>query len=254
MRAQTGVPFAREAAQLVLGPEGIAAETARLSAIAGAELRRHHFEERYRSIDALLADVGATRVLEIAGGLSLRGLSLAQRQPVIYVDTDLPAMAETKTRLVAALDVGTLVGELRVRALDALDPAAFSAAIAELPPGDIAIVNEGLLMYLDAEEKRRLAGNIRDALVARGGVWITADIYLRGRRDPRIGRDERLRAFLSAHRVEDQKFESREAAEAFFTEAGFAILRRHAPRDDATRESWVVAPPRARHVTAAMAP
>lgn len=241
MRAQAGLPFARQAAELVLGAEGIAAEIARLSAVAGAELRRRHFEERYRSIDALLADAAATRVLEIAGGLSFRGLALAQRQPVVYVDTDLPAMAETKAGLVAALDAGPLVGELRVRALEALDPAAFRAAVAELPEGEIAIVNEGLLMYLDAEEKRRLAGNIRDALVARGGVWITADIYLRGR-DPRIGQDDRLRAFLAAHRVEDQKFDSREAAEAFFTEAGFAIQRRHAPRDDATRESWLVAP------------
>jgi O-methyltransferase involved in polyketide biosynthesis len=242
MRAQTGLPFARKAAEIALGAEGVAAETARLSAIPGAELRRRHFEERYRSIDALLAEVGATRVLELAAGLSFRGLALAQREPVVYVDTDLPAMVETKARLVAALDAGPLVGELRVRPLEALDPAAFRSAIAELPPGELAIVNEGLLMYLDPEEKRRLAGNIRDVLGARGGVWITADIYLRGQRDARIGQDDRLRNFLAAHRVEEQKFDSRDAAEAFFTDAGFAIQRRHSPRDDATRESWVVAP------------
>jgi O-methyltransferase involved in polyketide biosynthesis len=242
MRAQTGLPFARRAAELLLGTDGVAAGTARLSAIAGAELRVRHFEERYRSIDALLAEEGAARVLEIAGGLSFRGLALAQRHAVTYVDTDLPAMIESKTRLVAALDAGPLVGELRLRALDALDPEGFRAAVAELPPGSIAIVNEGLLMYLDPGEKRRLAASIREALVARGGVWITADIYLRGPPDPRIGQDDRLRDFLAAHRVEEQKFESRAAAEAFFAEAGFAIRHRRARSDDATRESWVVAP------------
>lgn len=92
----------------------------------------------------------------------------------------------------------------------------------------------------DLEEKRQLASNIRDALVARGGVWITADVYLRGPRDPRIGQDDRLRDFLAAHRVEEQKFDSWVVAEAFFAEAGFAIRRRHASGDDATRESWVV--------------
>ena len=240
MRAQTGLPFARTAAELLLGSDGVAAAIARLSAIAGAELRSRRFEDRYRSIDTLLSEVGATRVLEIASGLSFRGLALAQREAVFYVDTDLPAMAESKTRLVAALDVGPLVGELRVRALDALDAVGFRAAVAELPPGDVAIVNEGLLMYLDLEEKRQLASNIRDALVARGGVWITADIYLRGPRDPRIGQDDRLRDFLAAHRVEEQKFDSWVVAEAFFAEAGFAIRRRHAGGDDATRESWVV--------------
>lgn len=241
MRAQRDLPFARMAAELLLGSDGVTAATARLSAIDGAELRNRRFEERYRSIDTLLAEAGATRVLEIASGLSFRGLALAQREAVFYVDTDLPAMAESKTRLVPALDAGPLVGELRVRALDALDPVAFRAAVAELPPGAIAIVNEGLLMYLDPEEKRQLATNIRDALVARGGVWITADIYLRGVRDPRIGQDVRLREFLVAHRVEEQKFDSWVAAEAFFTEAGFTIQRRHAGPDDAARESWVVA-------------
>jgi len=242
MRAQTGLPFARPAAELLLGADGVAAEIERLSAIAGAELWMRHFAERYRSTDALLAESGATRILEIAGGMSFRGLALAQRQAVSYVDTDLPAMIEAKARIVAALAPGPLVGELRLEPLDALDPGAFAAAVELLPPGDIAIVNEGLLMYLDPDEKRRLASNVRAALAARGGRWITADVYLRGARDPRIGQDDRLRAFLAAHRVEEQKFESLAAAEAFFTETGFVVQRRHARGDDAIRETWVVAP------------
>jgi O-methyltransferase involved in polyketide biosynthesis len=242
MRAQTGLPFAHQAAELLLGTDGVAAEIARLTAIAGADLRRAHFQDRYRSIDTLLAESGATRILEIAGGLSFRGLALAQRQPISYLDTDLPAMAETKARIVAALDAGPLAGDLRVRALNALDTDDFRAAAAELPAGPFAIVNEGLLMYLDPDEKRRLASHIRDALTARGGgVWITADIYLRGATDARIGQDERLRAFLAAHKVEEQKFESRAAAEAFFTDAGLAIQRRLTRSPDAIRETWVLA-------------
>ena len=101
---------------------------------------------------------------------------------------------------------------------------------------------------LDCIEYRSQVAGIQAARAAAGGpgrarrVWITADIYLRGPRDPRIGQDDRLRDFLAAHRVEEQKFESRAAAEAFFAEAGFAIRHRRARSDDATRESWVVAP------------
>ena len=242
VRAQTELPFARRAAEILLGADRVDAEIARQAAITGAELRRRHFEDRYRSTDAVLAETGATRILEIAGGMSFRGLALAQRTAVAYVDTDLPGMIEAKARVVDALAAGPLVGELRLEPLDALDPAAFAAAVALLPAGDIAIVNEGLLMYLDPDEKRRLAANIHSALTARGGVWITADIYIRGARDPRIGQDDRLREFLAAHRVEEQKFESRAAAEAFFTETGFTIRRRHTRGDDATRETWLLAP------------
>src|ERR1043165_2407437 len=232
MRAQTGLPFARKAAELLMGAEGVAAEIERLSAIAGADLRRRHFEERYRSIETLLAESGATRVLELASGVSFRGLSLAQAQPVVYVDTDLPAMAENKAKIVAALEAGPLIGDLCIRPLNALDTDGFRDAVDELPGGSIAIVNEGLLMYLDPDEKQKLAGNIRDALVARGGVWITGDIYVRSARDPRIGQDDRLRDFLAKHRVEEQKFESRAAAEAFLVEAGFTVQRRLAPSED----------------------
>jgi O-methyltransferase involved in polyketide biosynthesis len=242
MRARTELPFARRAAERLLGEAAVSEEIARLSAMQGNELRLRHFEARYRSIDTLLADGGFTRVLELGGGLSFRGLALAQRAAVTYFDTDLPAMTLTKARLVGDLAEGPLVGDLRVRALDALDPDAFRDTVAELPDGPLAIVNEGLLVYLDPDEKRRLAANIRATLWARGGVWITADIYVRGPRDPRIERDERLAGFLAAHRVEDNKFESFEAAAAWVGDVGLAVGRRVVPAGDSTRQTWELVP------------
>ena len=64
--------------------------------------------------------------------------------------------------------------------LDALDSVAFRTAAARLAPGPLAILNEGLLIYLDDAEKSRLAANVREALGHYGGVWITADVYVRG--------------------------------------------------------------------------
>jgi O-methyltransferase involved in polyketide biosynthesis len=238
MRAQSDLPFARTAAEVLLGPERLEQDIARVAEPAGAELRLRHFVSRYRSIDTLLADSGATRVLELAGGLSLRGLAWAQRNAGTYLDTDLPDMVATKQRLIDELAVRPLTGELRIGELNALDADAFRAAVASVPAGPIAIVNEGLLMYLDDADKQRLAANVRDALVARGGVWITADIYIQIAGSSPVERTDRELEFLAAHRVEENKFASLAAAEAFFSAAGFAIVRRLP--SDGTRESWVV--------------
>jgi O-methyltransferase involved in polyketide biosynthesis len=242
MKSQTAIPFARAAAEALYGADGVARELAARMNLRGAELRLRHFEARYRSIDTLLAEVRATRILELGAGLSFRGLALAERQPVFSLDTDLLEMAATKARLVATLHPGPLVGNLRIAVLDALDADGFRAAVAELPPGPIAVVNEGLLMYLGPAEKARLAGHAREALLARGGVWITADVYVQSPPDARIEQSEQLRRFLEEHRVEENKFANWETAERFFIDQGLAIERRLSPSEDlgGTRESWVL--------------
>jgi O-methyltransferase involved in polyketide biosynthesis len=256
MRAQSDeLPFARRAAELVFGADALAAEHARLQALPGGDRRLRHFVERYRSIDTLLAGVDAATIVEIGAGWSLRGFAMTRENNVVYVDSDLPAVIEGKRALVAELMAAPSgqraeprAGDLKLRALDALEPGAIRTMVDELPAGGpIAIVNEGLLMYLDDNEKQRLAASIREALVARGGVWITADIYIplsalgiSPASLPAIGQDERLKHFLASHNVEENKFASFGAAEQFFAAAGFAISRRLAA--DPVRQSWVLSP------------
>ena len=73
-------------------------------ATPGAVGRRFHFEQRARSIDAAIDSLGSTRILELAAGLSFRGLDMAARRAdVIYLDTDLPEMTATKAGLVRRL-------------------------------------------------------------------------------------------------------------------------------------------------------
>lgn len=241
MRAGTALPYARAAAEQVFGVDGLAAEEARLAELPGTPLRRFHFEARFRSIDTLLTHVGATAIVEIAGGLSFRGLAMVEAAAVTYVDTDLPAMIETKRGLIDELGTAPRVGELRLAALDAMDGAALRAIVDALPPGPFAVVNEGLLMYLDAGEKQTLLANVRAALASRpGSAWITADIYVRVAHDPKILRDPKLAGFLAQHKVEDNKFGDRAEAEALFTGAGFSIAEKLAPPYDSSRESWVL--------------
>src|ERR1700722_18996640 len=156
VKAQTSLPFARQAAQLVWGTSAVEEAERETVATPGAVGRRFHFEQRARSIDAAIESLGSTRILEVAAGLSFRGLDLAARRAdVIYLDTDLPPMAATKADLVRRLHPEPLPGTLLVNPLNALDPEAFRASVDLLPSGTIAVVQEGLLMYLDDAEKAK---------------------------------------------------------------------------------------------------
>jgi O-methyltransferase involved in polyketide biosynthesis len=228
---------------VVFGVDGLEAELAAVKREPLSGLRQEHFENRYRSLDALLADTGLVRVLELAAGLSFRGLELARRdQRIQYLDTDLPAIATMKIGLIAELHPAPLVGRLEVSSLDALDSVAFRTAVARLAPGPLAILNEGLLIYLDDAEKGQLAANVREALGRYGGVWITADVYVRGPTETRPPLSPRAQAFLEQHRVEEKKFPSWDAAERFFTAEGFVVRQRASPSDEPRhiRESWVL--------------
>jgi O-methyltransferase involved in polyketide biosynthesis len=242
MKSGSTIAFAKEAAELLWGAS-VPDELAHAMTAENARRRLRHFENRYRSLDRLLREAALPSVLEIGSGLSFRGLELARTSEIFYLDTDLPSIVELKSELVGKLHPTPLAGTLRVEALNALDSGAFSAAIDSIPDGPIAIANEGLLVYLDEREKARLAGNVRAALLARGGVWLTADVYVQntGGSAPTVGYG-RSREFIDKHRVEQNKFGSWLAAEQFFSKHGFAIANKLAHEHPLhIRESWALA-------------
>lgn len=229
LKAQTSLPYARQAAEALFG-------TPLPDPGPAAEMRRFHFEERARSLDEALAKVKVAAVLELASGLSFRGLELAERAGLAWCDTDLTAMADLKRELLPKIHPGPLPANYAVRALNALDPIAFKQAVAELPAGPIAVIHEGLLMYLDDAEKQQLASNVREALRARGGYWITADVYVQM---PGVApRDARTQAFIEKHKVDEQKFTDLPAAEAYFTSQGFRIAERSS--SSPVRATWTM--------------
>jgi O-methyltransferase involved in polyketide biosynthesis len=127
---------------------------------------------RHRIIDALLEDAiagGVTQVVEIACGMSPRGWRFAERygDRLAYVEADLPAMAARKRQ--ALSEIGSLGERHRVVDLDVLrpnGPGSLESLLATLDPGaGLAIVTEGLLVYLDGATVEalwaRLAGALR---------------------------------------------------------------------------------------------
>ncbi len=224
MKALVGIPYAREAAELMEKPGTYVADYSNKD--LSFWLRTVHFEARYQSIGQLLEGTNIPNILELSSGFSFRGLETTRDANVHYIDTDLPGVISQKAKMTEDItgDGLQLKGKLEILPLNALDEAAFDEAVARFEAGPIAIVNEGLLMYLDLEEKEQLCAIIHKTLKQRGGYWITADVYIKN--PPAASAmhfEDELQAFLDAQRVEEKKFDSFEAAEAFFRKCGFVV-------------------------------
>jgi hypothetical protein len=225
LKGLTNIPFAKEAAALMLHPEKYEPDLSNKDPFFFARLL--HFENRYWSIDQLLAGLPGKNILELSSGFSFRGLQMVKEKTIHYIDTDLPDLIEIKKKFIESLQAqaGVLAGTLETLPLNVLDEKQFDDVLSHFPKAEITIVNEGLLMYLGMQEKEKLCSIIHRVLQQRGGYWITADIYIKRKISEQLDFkiDERERKFFEKHQIEENKFASFEEAKAFFTTAGFII-------------------------------
>jgi O-methyltransferase involved in polyketide biosynthesis len=225
-KGYTNIPFAREVAELLEYPDKYLPDFKKRDFTFWASTTA--LESRYWSIDQLLNDLTIENILEISSGFSFRSLEYAHNKGVHYIDTDLPDVIATKKEFIKNLikEGNASNGKLELLPLNALDEISFHEIINHFKPGEVAIVNEGLLAYLNKQEKEKLCSIIHDILIERGGYWITADIGLKNK-DTKLGLEfnEEIKEFNEQQDTEGKSFESFEQAEAFFKEMGFVIDR-----------------------------
>lgn len=226
LKGLTKIPFAGEAAALMVYPETYVPDYTLRDADIWARVL--HFESRYWSIDQLLPHPGAKNMLELSSGFSFRGLAATMKNDVHYIDTDLENVIALKQKFVDELqkDRPKAKGKLETLPLNVLDENQFMAVINRFDDGNLTIVNEGLLMYLALPEKKKLCEIIRKILRQRGGCWITADIYVKRKGDGGFNIGDKLKQFFDQHQIEENKFESFQAAEDFFKSEGFVIEKK----------------------------
>jgi O-methyltransferase involved in polyketide biosynthesis len=224
LKGYTSIPFAREVAELLEYPNQYIPDFERrdFTLWAGA----FHFESRYYSIDQLLKDLPIKNILELSSGYSFRSLDYSRQSGIHYIDTDLPAVIVAKREFIKGIikhKVETK-GKLELLPLNALNENNFKEIISRFPQGEVAIVNEGLLTYLNKEEKEKLCSIIRSILLERGGVWITADIYLK-HKQPKLGlkNSDVINEFKKQQNTEGNSFNSFKEAKLFFNDMGFII-------------------------------
>lgn len=224
LKGCTDIPFAREVAELLEYPEKYIPDFKKRDYTFWASTTG--LERRYRSIDQLLNELTIKNILELSSGYSFRSLDYSRHEGVHFIDTDLQEVISVKKQFITNLikDESGYKGKLELLPLNALDRKNFNEIIGHFPPGEVAIVNEGLLAYLDKDEKETLCSIIHDILMERGGYWITADIGLKNK-DARLGLkfNDEIREFNKQQDTEGKSFESIEEAEMFFRKMGFVI-------------------------------
>ncbi|HZY24832.1 MAG TPA: hypothetical protein VFE71_03325, partial [Bacteroidales bacterium] len=208
LKGHTNIPYARQTAELLVSPDKYVPDLKSRDLTLWARVL--HFENRYRSIDQLIEDLPIKNILELSSGFSFRGLEITGKRKVHYVDTDLREVIDIKKAFVSELQKSPVrEGILELISLNVLDENQFRDIGALFNDGEIIILNEGLLMYLDKDEKEKLCRTIHSLLEVRGGYWITADVYIKNQQEKlNLKIDDWTKNFFLKHNIEDNKFVS----------------------------------------------
>lgn len=183
-------------------------------------------EARSKLIDKLLRDIGIDQILELAAGLSSRGLVMTTDSAVKYTELDLPDMAELKREVL--MRVTTISENLHIVSGNALRLADMEKAVESFDANkQLAVINEGLLRYLGFDEKAQVAKNIRYLLEKFGGVWITCDTtpkkFLATQDSVTAPGFNKSLAVIAGKDFQNNMFQSNEHVEEFFGGLGFSV-------------------------------
>lgn len=185
----------------------------------------HALLHRHTLIDRLLRDAAPPQVIELACGLSRRGVTVSADPTVRYTEIDLQSMVAYKSALLQSTDRGreTLARpNYTLVAGDALQVDLDAHRDAGKPTFVIA---EGLLMYLSADQQEVLMRRVRDALAPAGG-WFVFDL-VPGAEEPPPGAAGRALGWLMKRFTSGQTFvrdaRDRAALSAAFAGCGYEV-------------------------------
>jgi O-methyltransferase involved in polyketide biosynthesis len=189
-------------------------------------------EARYKLINRYIQESGVKQIFEIAAGFSPRGLNMTDNPDIEYVESDLLGMSSQKKVIVETLISKSIINNkpnLHLETANALDLGSLQTASSHLDPTKpIAIVNEGLLRYLNFDEKTKAAKNIHCLLEKFGGLWITPDITLKravvAENITTNGQIDKVHK-LNKINIDFNCFESVNDAQRFFENLGFTVER-----------------------------
>ena len=230
LRTFTDIPFTKEIAAKS-GAEKTFHELADESAKSMIRLAPM-WEARYKVTNRILAEHRITQVLELAAGLSPRGLAMTENPDVVYVTTDLPQILEEEKEIAEAI-LAQLNSErpnlhfqpANCFSMDSL----LTAASAFKHDRPLAIITEGLFPYLTRGERKVLAGNIHELLEKYPGLWITSDVHTRQILQVRAQFDENAKKRLTRisssteTALDSNFFDDENDLKQFFGKAGFKM-------------------------------
>jgi O-methyltransferase involved in polyketide biosynthesis len=193
----------------------------------GLQKRAVVVEARFKAVSRLINKAGSRNVLELASGVSPRGLIMTEDPSVTYIETDLPEMLREKADLAhdLLLEENMIRPNLHFLAVNALDDGQLRKAVS-LTNGELTIAQEGLFVYMPRRDQQKVAKNILGILRERGGAWVT-DVSLKSEMEQRL--DPKRATMVDTLQKEininlqDNAFADGTEVESFFKNAGFSI-------------------------------
>jgi hypothetical protein len=168
------------------------------------------------------------QVLEVASGISPRGLLMTQTDPTLtYVELDLPIMTQLKRMIIDKLTESGTVGAAsekhHIVSGSALGRLAMEEASGYLNPDEpVTVTSEGLLHYLNHDEKFILASRIGTLLRRFGGIWYTDMPHWEG-----ISKINRMMARTTTKQtgrnIPDNRFDNLEDIRYFFSDPALGL-------------------------------
>ena len=215
--------------------------SALIRAIIGADMETF-LVERHKLLDHLLTaaieKAGVTQVVEIACGMSPRGVSFSQRyadRGLVYVEADLPGMAASKTQLLT--QNGWISERHQVQICNILTPSG-PESLGHLlntldPTKKTALFTEGLVNYFDLDTLQTFWTNITRETARFPECRYLTEIYPDFRDHP-IHRYTRIAQGVIGLVTKNEwplHYESDAAIEAGFKQAAFQDVIVHNPDD-----------------------
>ncbi len=239
MRQFSDIPFAGDVAEL-LHAGGVFEALLRGQEMAPEDLVWYApiFEVRYKGVTEAIRRTGSRQVLELASGLTLRGLVFAQDPRITYIESDLGGISAEKEAIIASLREKYGLadhGNLHFPAVNALDRSQLQEAVKGLNRDQpLVVVSEGLFPYLSLGEMRAVVGNIRELLAEFQGNWITPDFSIKDEVNRVSEQQRHFRRIVAAateHQMYNNAFDSLEQLTAFLSEMGLSATV-HNPVDE----------------------
>ncbi|MEO7111110.1 MAG: class I SAM-dependent methyltransferase [Polyangiaceae bacterium] len=128
--------------------------------------------ERHRILDELVTASDCSNVIELAAGLSRRGITMSEDPSMYYVEIDLPHVVDAKRAILEKTERGRSALARPNFTIESGDITAVDlAAVHAHAEGSVFVIAEGLLMYLDEAAKNKLFDDVARRLEKCGGCF-----------------------------------------------------------------------------------
>lgn len=141
-------------------------------AFTGAPDLRASLLERHRILDELVVESGCKNILELAAGLSRRGITMTEDASVRYTEVDLPDVVDAKRAILEKSERGRNALARDNFAIEEGDVASIDLeAFFSDSKDPLFVIAEGLLMYLDQTAQNKLFHAVSSRLRKHGGCF-----------------------------------------------------------------------------------